>query len=481
MTKIVPSGIRKTKVGLTVLGLSFEEGLVEVAEVRRTNGSVEVRRQASLPLSLNLLTDAPELVGHEIRKQLDAAGMRAKRCVVCLPQGWVLTHQVTLPDLPPADQDSLLEIEAENGFPDGAEALVVRRSRFRTPSGAELATLVAVSRDRVNRMEQVLKAAQLRPCSFTLGLPALCPGTRGDEGALALAVGMSAVGMQLALGGGIVVLRGLESGAGGDPSGSAGVSRVVREIRITLGQLPEGLAGAVRRVEVFGSIERADELATELYGALRPMGLVVERVKREAAARLPLKVPDGATISPGLAGAVRHLAGEKPELEFLPPRVPAWQRFMDRHASRKVATASMVALGLAVVVLGSFLVQQWQLSRWGSRWAALRPRVVELEKVQQQRKAGRPWFDESVRSLSILRRLAESFPEDGSVSAKNVEMRGSSMVSCSGTARDNQSLLRTLDRLRECKEIKELKVEQIRGRSPVQYTFNFQWMEGVGP
>jgi len=32
-----------------------------------------------------------------------------------------------------------------------------------------------------------------------------------------------------------------------------------------------------------------------------------------------------------------------------------------------------------------------------------------------------------------------------------------------------------LDRLRSTKEITDLKVDQVRGKTPMQFTFNFQW------
>jgi hypothetical protein len=106
-------------------------------------------------------------------------------------------------------------------------------------------------------------------------------------------------------------------------------------------------------------------------------------------------------------------------------------------------------------------------------------KVTQLEDMQQQIRKYRPWFDESLRTLSILRRLTEAFPEDGSVSAKTVEFREPATVSCTGTARDSSALMKTLDQLRAAKEISSLKVDHLQGKSPLQFTFNFRWgMEG---
>ncbi len=107
------------------------------------------------------------------------------------------------------------------------------------------------------------------------------------------------------------------------------------------------------------------------------------------------------------------------------------------------------------------------------------PRVQELEATQQRIRQFRPWFDDSLRSLSVLRLLTEAFPEDGVVSAKAVEIRDQGTVTCSGLARDNQALLKTMEKLRAAKPVADLKVDQIRGKSPMQFTFDFRWTEGA--
>ena len=71
-----------------------------------------------------------------------------------------------------------------------------------------------------------------------------------------------------------------------------------------------------------------------------------------------------------------------------------------------------------------------------------------------------------------------AFAEDGVVSAKTIEIRNVSTVNCTGTAKDNQSLLKTIDQLRATKEIGDVRVDMIRGKSPMQFTFTFHWGQG---
>ena len=77
-----------------------------------------------------------------------------------------------------------------------------------------------------------------------------------------------------------------------------------------------------------------------------------------------------------------------------------------------------------------------------------------------------------------MRQLSLAFSEDGSVTAKTIEIREDSTVSCSGNAQDNASLLTTLGKLRDADGVSSLKVDSIRGKAPMQFTFEFQYDNG---
>ena len=100
--------------------------------------------------------------------------------------------------------------------------------------------------------------------------------------------------------------------------------------------------------------------------------------------------------------------------------------------------------------------------------------------MQQEIRQYRPWFDDSFRSLTILRQLTMAFPEDGSVTAKTVEIRDGNTVTCTGTAQDNGALLRTLNQLRTADGVTDVKLQQIRGKSPMQFSFDVHYGNGGG-
>lgn len=473
--------LTKKRAPATLLALAFDTGRLEGALVRRSNGSLQAVKTFSVPLALNPLTGDPELVGREIRNHLEQQGVRERRCVVGLPLNWALTVQTSVPELPDADLPGFLEIEAERGFPYGPETLAVGHSMFRPVIGQRSATLVALPRNHLGQMEKALKAAQLRPVSFTLGITALQNAEKeASSGVLALAIGEASVDLQLSLGGGIATLRSLDGSNETD-----GVQKrpyadlVAREIRITLGQLPGELRGALRKVTIFGRGEFAQRFADDITLRAEALGLKVELVKTYAADEFAgSQYPAGTEVSAPLSLAARHLTAGRPRLEFLPPKTSSLQLLTARFSSKKLAWVGGSAAAAAALVLGAFLVQQWQLSRYQSRWAAMEPKVKELEEMQQQIKRFRPWFDDSFRSLTILRKLTEAFPESGVVSARSFEIRDLSSVTCSGVAQDNQAFLKMLDQVRATKQIGNLKVDQVRGKTPLQFTFNFNWAEG---
>ena len=463
-----------------LLGLDLDGSRLDGVVLRRANGSLRVQQSFSVPLSLDPLTADAELVGREIRNHLEAAGVRERHCVLGLPLKWALVAQVELPDLPEADVASFLQIEAERGFASDVATLLVATSRCRSPAGKQHALLVGLPRNQSSRIEQALRAAKLKPLSFSLGLAALQPAeAEASNGVLALAIGESHVGLQITCGGGVATLRTLEGVL--EMEGGRRLLHpdiVAREARITLGQLPAEMRDTVRHIRIFGPRDLSQQLADELELRLEPMGLKVELVTRYAANELGLQLPPDAAVSPALSLAARCLAGRATPFEFLPPRVTAWRQVATRYSSGKLRAAGAAAALLLLIVGGLFLFQQWQLMRLQSQWNGMAARVKELEKVTEQIHQFRPWFDESARGLSILRQLTLAFPETGVVTAKSVEIRELNAVTCTGTARDNQELAKTMDRLSSTPGITDFHRGPIRGKSPIQFTFDYRWSEG---
>jgi len=475
--KNITAGRRRNPTSL--LGLALDGSRLDGVWLKRTNGSLHVQASFSVTLTLDPLTNAPELVGREIRNHLDAAEIRERRCVVALPHKWVLAVSSQLPALPEADVAGFLQLEAERGFPCDLATLITATSRSRLASGQQSALFAGVTRQQISALEAVLRAAQLKSESFPLGITAL--QRPSEDGVLALVIGETNVGLQVTAGGGVIALRSLE----GTIENEAGrrtlnTSLVAREVRITLGELSAELRTAVKTIRVFGARDLAHQLGDELELRFEGVSFEIGVVQAYAANEFGVSLPVNTPVSAACSAAAGALARSTPHLEFRPPRVSQWQQFSSRFGTGKLRQAGAAAVAGLLLMLAAFGVQQFQLWRLQSRWTAIAKQVGELERMQANIRQYRPWFDESVRSLSILRQLTLAFPEDGMVTAKTVEIHGANIVTCTGTAKDNAALLRTLANLRKESNVADLKVNRLQGKSPMQFTFDFRWVEGGG-
>src|SRR6185437_512218 len=316
----------------TVLALSFDGSQMDGVVVRRPNGSVQALQTLSATLSLDPLTADPELVGREIRNHLDVANIRERNCIVCVPLKWVMTTYTEIPELAEADVPGFLQIEAERGFHSVADSLYFATSRYLL-GGKTHAALIGVPRNHVAALEKVLRAAKLKPLSFSIGLTSLQrAGTETSAPVLALSVGESSVGLEIIWGGGIAALRTLEGTLemqGGRRVLHADV--VARETRITLGQLPAELREKIQTARIFGPRDLAQQLADEIELRLEPMGLKLEVVTRYAPGEFGLQFPPETPVSPAFSFAAQYLADRETFIEFLPPKVPAWQQFTEKY------------------------------------------------------------------------------------------------------------------------------------------------------
>ncbi len=480
MIPSMKTGRRKKLTGL--LGLVLDGTRLSGVALRRSNGSLQQQQSFAVTLSLDPLTAAPELVGREIRNHLDAAGVRERHCVVGVPLKWVLTAQTELPPLPEADAASLLQMETERGFPCDVATLRLTQSVCKLAEGKQLVTMAGIPGSQLASLEQVLVAAKLRPVSFALGLQALQrPADEKSDGVLALLVGENQVSLQITNRGGVAALRGLEGAIeneSGHPVLHAGL--VSREARITLGQLPAEVHQSVKRIRIFGPRDLARQLADEMELRFEPAGMAVEIVSSYVPDEFGVELPPAVSLSAAFSLAANALTGRFPAFEFLPPKPTLLQQLAAKYSSGRLQTISAAAAAILLLVGGLFFIQEVQLIRLRSQWASMKGKVSELDSLQQLIQKYHPWFDDSFQDLSILRELSLAFPESGDVTAKTIDVRDGNIVSCNGTCSDTLALLRMQEQLRQAEDVSQLKVQEIRGKTPEQFTVEFHWGNGGG-
>lgn len=456
----------KPKPRTSVLGLNVAEGHLYAARAVRTKGNVTIEAAAAAPFALDVLQPDAEPVGRAIKQPLEAAGLRETACVVAIPARWVMTQHTKLPDLGPEDAASFLQLEAEKGFPVDPDQLMIVRSMQRSTDGTHV-TQLAVRRDQIEQLATAVKAAGLKPISFSLGLAAL-PGAipPAGSGRITVAAEAGGVTMLVAAGGGVAAFRTCESHLETEAgervlSGAA----IVRELRLTFEQVAAELRAEVKQLCLIGDPALVRQLNASVTDWAKSAGLALQPVN-------PSEKSLAADLAASVARHVVEVGGSA--LEFLPPLPSRWSLLLARYNAKRLGTVGFAVAAIAVVTLLAFGWQEFRRWSLSSEWGAMQAQVTMLDGVQARIREYRPFYDTSFRTLTIMRRVTECFPDNGSVSAKTFELHGAT-VTVSGQARDNAALLRTLEALRKVPEVQALKVEQIRGKTPATFNFTFHW------
>jgi hypothetical protein len=340
---------------------------------------------------------------------------------------------------------------------------------------------VAIPKNYLARLEEVLIAARLKPVHFSLVIAALQPPrSGGSEGVVALAAGENSVDLQVTCGGGVVALRALQGAIEMDGARrQIDADLLTREIRLTLGQISKELSQTITRIRVFGRAEWRQPLADAVAACAKRLGLQVEVRSVLQADGVGTRVSAQENALPALVMAARCLNGEAFDFEFLPPKISKWTKLTSRVSSRRILWAGGSAGAAIVLIGGAFLVQYVRLSVYESRWRAIEPRVTEIKGIQENIRKFRPWSVDTRYGLSILRKLTEVFPEDGTVTAKTISIKDLAEVSCSGIAQDNQAWLKMRERLQAASHVGNVQLQSMIGsKPPMRFTFNFRWTEG---
>ncbi len=436
-----------------LLGLVFENEAV-LATLARADAETP---SAPLRLPCALESDDPALLGRALRRMLRVAGWKGDRCVVGLPTEWCIALATTVPALSPEDLDALLALEAERGLPSDLTDWVIGRCTSSEPTGNQVLQ-VALGRPHLARIETVLRAAGLRPTLITATLTAAA--LAGPRPAIVVHQGRSSGAFCLAARSGVVTLRAVGTG---DES----FAELARELRITREAQPTLPPHAPARLLLITSSPaaahgpRGDDPVT-LFGR---------------ADSVEVRTDDAL---PGLLlTAVRNELSSLPSLR--PPTPARWSTLLQRSGSRRLRALALAAAASVAVVAAVFLWREIQLQSLRHEWSGLRPEVQRLGEVQARLREFRAWDDPSLPSLSLLRLVSEAFPESGAVTARSVELRPPQTLTVSGTAREHSALLATVDRLRQQPSVRNVRVEQIRGQSPAQFTFAVELNRPASP
>jgi hypothetical protein len=460
----------------SLLGISFDDKRMTASVLRLTGERLTLDKTLNTALTLDLLNSDPELTGRELKRHVEEAGIREKRCVVSIPARWMLTFQTELPaGLSEEDRDSFIRIQSEREFPFSPDDLCMSVSFFQTSQAQKQAMVVAMPLSHLVALQRVLKAAGLHPLSITLGITSLFD-RRMPSGFAVLLLNKNCVDIMIVAGGGIAALRSLPEAVEVSPDGKLyDTEIIVRELRITLGQLSGALKDSIRTLYIFGAAEGILSVSDELNDALSGMEISVDQMP--LAEKLHLANPEavGKMTPISYAMAARFLSGAGVEFEFLPPRSSLRKKIVNRLSARYTFWLTSAAIAFVALLGAAFLLQYWYLSRLEKQWERIAPGADRIQSLQENIRMYRPWYDDSIQSLSIIKKITLAFPEGDAVWVKTLEIKELSKVSCSGEARTSRDWLLMLERLRKTAGINDLQVLQVRGNAPLLFTFTFRW------
>lgn len=455
------AAVQKRLQARAVLAVTLESAQVTVDVVRRESGASRAVQSFTLPLGAEAVVAAPEKAGVQLLEQLTALNIRERRCVVCLPPGWALTTSTDLPAVSPEDLRGYLELRAEREFPVPVSDLRLAHCAYALPDGTRRATLTGVPAKRVEAVSRMLETAGCRAVSMSLGLDPLLPPP-GQAGTMHFLANGNHVDLVIAAGGGIAALRCLNNHAAEGAAFDA--ATFSREVRITLGSLPDAVRQQVREAHFGGAQPAAEILRREVEGPLQRFGIASRAEESAVTNRAAVKAAD------------LYLGEEPAAFEFIERETPRWQALFQRFDSRRRRLAVGAAGALLVLPLLVFLGRSRYESGLEREWDGMRKNVAELETVQQKIRQFRPWFEPAPQSLQVLEGLFSAFPEPGDVWAKSIQLGEAGKVTCAGFARNQAALEGFLDRLRSRPDVAGLTVPQVRGVPPaLQFTIIYTW------
>jgi hypothetical protein len=466
--------------GLTsLLGLAFDGSRLTGALARLSGRQVQIRQVFNAPFDLDPRATQPEVVGLEIRNLLRQAGIRERHCVVCVPLSWSLSMQVTIPELPEGEIANFLAVRAERELPFSSGELITASSRFRPDELTQSATLAAIPANHLLSLTRALKAARLIPVSITLGASAL----RGEaEGTVTFLLGESAVDLAEMAGGGVVCLRQVAPLAADSPQAAqAGhADTLARELRITLGQLPETMRARIHRVEIHGASSSVTQVVENLRARFGDNSLAIEPGGASLGGTLQDATLGGASLdkAPAAASAAAQvLLGQALPLEFEVVTRAAAKAFFNRVMSRKALWFSSTAVFLVLCALGLIIPQKMKLDDLREEYAKISPQVKEIDALRDQIRDLRPWFSNDPEILDIVRMVNEAFPPEGSIWINRIEIKNFDSVTIGGKAQSRDDWMGLKDRLSQTKGVTHLTSDSrdAAGNEPLTFTVTFTW------
>ena len=380
-----------------------------------------------------------------------------KDCVVVLPSHSAPSLILKVPDIGTEDRKGFVQIQAEQQLPLPLSEVHLATHEFQI-GNQDHALVVGLRRDTVSKLKEAVIANGFQVASITVDIAGVVDHAVDGNDSLAdscqLIQGQSSLTMVIHAEGGPTGLRHFHLANGGMDAAT-----LERELRITLGQFPQSSRRQLTTLRTAKLPGASSEQPVPVSGHRSLAGLnVVDGTETS-----DLFVPIASSF---------FLKGTSP-LEFLPSRTSRFGQIYGQFNSRRNLWVGLMSIVALTAI--AFLYQILHLNGLQKEWNGMRDRVVAAENIRGKIREFRPWFDSSVPSLTTARAITRAFPETGEIWLKQLNIRDDSQVMATGSSRDQNSLLATLDKLRITSGISNLELKSQQGSNPISFSFEFDW------
>jgi hypothetical protein len=463
----------KTKNTLVLL---FNESSVTVALSSMRRGRHQIKRSGTWPLSDPGLAHA-ESLGQDLHGFLRKQHLWAKSAVVGVPAKWVVGKSITLPPTSNANSKSVLEMQAEQAFSLNFHDLVFDYSGQISSTDTNTVLLVAMQRQRLERIKTLLKSAGLQCSSVTPSAAAMAVLSGGSS----------------------------RSSCGVFAQNShceyclckAGSIQEIKHVPMALNEnSPDILSTEIQRLLMLSGVDRspADPMQVILWSDDSEPKRSIERLTERLGPEI--QVIDGRTAL--MASKRVYLDNSPAQYDMAMNLILAQEQvdlpmidFLNSHIGVVKKTTHSRTIAWALFI-GMVLMAGLGSLYWGYRQDSLAIAGYEqllldnetiisaAQAVKQKVSQASGWYAGRPTYLDCLLAVTEAFPERGDIWVKTLSLDENGRGAVTGDAINNISVLKVCDALEQSNRFKDVQrhINDIGGNSGgVTYTIRFQYLK----
>ena len=433
-----------------------------------------------------LTADSAKPLGLRLRHFLREKGFSSKRAVVGLAAKWVLTKEV---EAPPASADALagmLSIQAERAFSMDADDLIFDYCGRTSTSEKSPILLLAARRQIVHQIREMMDAAGLQVQAITLS--ALACGRALSQGDPASWYGVYArptyCEFWAQLDGSPRFIKHVPMGKNGAPAGYVEMLASTIERLVLLspvaGPLPPHPTATYDACGL--SEEVIDGLGKRLGSQIRVSngraGLLSKGLGLQ-------DHPDEARAIAAAAVAMTAVGPQKPQVDFLHPRVGGKKVVSHKRVivwGAGVAAACVLGLGVLLAVWYGYSSDIAVSKAWLKENEA---QITAAQEFVDRYKLASSWDSRAPQFLECLKGLTAAFPEEPYLWASSLALNENGTGSVVGKTTSETNFHEVVDKItQDDKEFADVKMMYLRdpGRDSREkefaINFNFKFQGG---